>query len=311
MPIGHPSGTPTALTKLRPGELKEHGPAIDSLLLFAGRGAYPIELAASARAQGVRRIFCIAFKGETDRRMRDLADEIRWMPVGRLRLLLDTAREAGIRDAVMVGQITPTKLYRVQMDRMLIRLLRTLHPRNAETIFGAFAELLTKMDIHLHPASRFMESTMPDPGLLGRRAPDAAQEADIRLGVRIAQATSGLDIGQTVVIKEGTVLAVEAFEGTDQAIRRAGRLGGPGAVVVKTAKRGHDMRFDIPVIGMRTMKHMRRAHVGVLAVEAHRTILLERARLEQEANRLGLVFLAFNPLEHADDAGNGQEDSPS
>lgn len=266
-----------------------------SLGLIAGRGAYPLELAASARAQGVRHIFCVAFKGETHTRIRRYVDNICWLHVGKLGALLDAFRQSGVSDAVMAGQITPTRLFHVRMDRPMFNLLQRLHPRNAETIFGAIATELSRIGVQLHPAHTFMQSAMPEPGLLGSRAPSPEQKQDIQLGIRIARATSHLDIGQTVVVKNGTILSVEAFEGTNAAIRRAGHLAGPGSVVVKTAKSGHDMRFDIPVIGARTLTVLRRAHASALAVEAHRTILLERTRLLKTANRMGLVFLAFPP----------------
>jgi UDP-2,3-diacylglucosamine hydrolase len=131
-------------------------------------------------------------------------------------------------------------------------------------------------------------------GGAGRRAPSEREQADIRLGAKVAKVTSGLEIGQTVVVKDGTVLAVEGFEGTDETILRAGRLGGPGAVVVKVAKLGHDMRFDIPIIGLRTFKMLKKAKISCLAVEAKRTILLEREKLVAEADRLGIAFVAFD-----------------
>lgn len=263
-----------------------------SLAILAGKGVYPLELARSARAQGVRRIVVIAFKGETDRDIQRLADEVIWLHVGQLRALLDALRATRVRRAVMVGQITPTLLFRVRPDRDMINLLGRLKERNAETIFGAVGEELRAIGIELMPASRYMEAAMPKPGLIGSRPPTADEEADIQFGLRVAKAVSGLDIGQTVVVKRGTVLAVEAFEGTDATIRRAGELGGPGAVVVKVAKRGHDMRFDIPVVGMHTFKTLRRARAAALAVEAGRTILLERDRLSREADRLGIAFVA-------------------
>ena len=134
---------------------------------------------------------------------------------------------------------------------------------------------------------------MPPPGLLSRRAPSPTEQADIELGRRLATATSGLDIGQTVVIKDGAILAVEAFEGTDETIRRAARLGRAGVVVVKIAKQNHDMRFDIPVIGMHTLKLLRKVKAAVLAVEAGRAILLERDRIIEAADAMNLCLTAF------------------
>lgn len=262
----------------------------EKLGLIAGKGVYPIEFARAARAQGVQRLFAVAFKGETERSIEKLVDELRWLYVGQLQAMLDAFRESGVTTAVMVGQITPTHLYRVRPDRAMLNLLGSLKQRNAETIFGAVGTEMRKIGIELAPASLFMESAMPAPGLLAARAPNEEEAADIELGLQVAKATSGLDIGQTVVVKRGTVLAVEAFEGTDEAILRAGKLGGAGGVVVKVAKRGHDMRFDIPVVGMHTFKVLKKAGISTLAVEAGRTILLERERLVAEANRLGIAF---------------------
>ena len=278
-----------------PATPRPAAPVPERLLLIAGAGAYPRLLAGSARAQGVRHLSLVAFRGETDPAVARLADTARWVRVGELTAFLDAVRAAGVADAVMAGQITPTSLFRVRPDRAMFEFLAGLRERNAETIFGAVVERLAREGVRLHPASRFMEQTMPAAGVLGRRGPDAREAADIELGRRVAKATSGLEIGQTVVIKEGTVLAVEALEGTDAAILRGGSLGGPGAVVVKTAKAGHDMRYDIPVVGMRTMKSLRKARAAALAVEAGRTILLERERLVEAADDMDMAFVAFEP----------------
>lgn len=265
----------------------------ESLAIIAGKGAYPLELARSARRQGIGRLVAIAFKGETDRGIEKLVDETHWLAVGQLSALLDTLKRIAVPQAVMVGQITPTSLFRVRPDRAFLNLLGRLRERNAETIFGAVGEELKQIGVSLCPASIFMEDAMPSPGLIGNRPPTAEEQADIEYGARVAKVISGLDIGQTVVVKHGTVLAVEAFEGTDAAILRAGKLGGPGGVVVKVAKRGHDMRFDIPVVGVKTFDVLKRAGVSALAVEARRTILLERERLVELADRLRIAFLAI------------------
>ncbi len=266
----------------------------ESLGLIAGRGVYPLILAESARKQGVKRICAVAFRKETDSSIERLADEVSWLYIGQFGAMLDALKSFGISRVVMAGQITPTHLFRVRMDTAMLKLLSRLKVRNAETIFGAIGEELRAVGIELQPASLFMESTMPAPGLIGARPPTEEEKADIELGLFVAKTTSGLDIGQTVIIKRGTVLAVEAFEGTDEAILRAGELGGEGSVVVKVAKRGHDMRFDIPVIGTHTFKVLRKAGVSALAVEAGRTILLEREKLAGEAQKMNLAFLAVD-----------------
>ena len=192
----------------------------------------------------------------------------------------------------MAGQITPTHLFSLRLDRAALSMLGRLRERNAHTIFGAFCDELNGIGLQLLPAHLFMENAMPPAGLIASRPPSPDEESDIKLGLQVAKTTSGIEIGQTVIVKQGTILAVEAFEGTDDAIRRAGRLGGPGIVVVKVAKRGHDMRFDIPVIGTRTLKTLRKVKAGVLAVESGRTILLQRDELIRQANRMNLCFTA-------------------
>ncbi len=266
----------------------------ETLGVIAGRGSYPWQLARSAHAQGVKRVVAFAFKRETEWAIERQADEVVWLHLGSLQALLDAVKAKGITRIAMAGQITPTRLFSLRLDAKALAILRTLKTRNAHTIFGAIADELRGIGAELLPAYRFMETEMPAAGPLGWRAPDGREQADIRLGAQAAKVTSGLEIGQTVVVKEGTILAVEGFEGTDETIRRAGRLGGAGAVVVKVAKRGHDMRFDIPIIGLRTFRMLKKAKVSCLAVEAKRTILLEREKLVAEADRLGIAFVAFD-----------------
>ncbi len=266
----------------------------ETLGVIAGLGSYPWQLARSAHAQGVKRVVAFAFKGETERVIAKYADEVVWMHLGSLQALLDAVQAKGVTKLVMAGQIKPTRLFNLRLDAKALAVLRTLKVRNAHTIFGAIGDELRAIGAELLPAYCFMETEMPAAGTLGRRAPDAREAADIQLGAKVAKVTSGLEIGQTVVVKEGTVLAVEGFEGTDETILRAGRLGGPGGVVVKVAKLGHDMRFDIPIVGLRTFKMLKKAKISCLAVEAKRTILLERDKLAAEADRLGIAFVAFD-----------------
>ena len=268
--------------------------------IIAGRGAYPLMLAESARQQGVQRLVAIAFRKETRPEIEALVDEVHWIRLGQYGHMLNELEQSGVKHAVMAGQITPTHLFRVRFDAKLIALLKKLRTRNAETIFGAVAADMQEIGVELTAASLFMETHMPEAGLLSRRAPTESEAADLELGFKIAKTTSALDIGQTVVVREGTVLAVEAFEGTDDTIRRAGRLSKSGSVVVKVAKPGHDMRFDIPVIGLHTMKVLRKAKASALALEAGRAIILEREQVIEQANAMGLCLTVV--------AGSGQED---
>ena len=267
------------------------------ILIIAGKGAYPRLLAQSARTQGVSRIVAIAFRKETHPIIEKVADEVHWIYLGQFGKMLDAIEATGIKQAVMAGQITPTHLFNVRMDAKLLEVLRRLPERNAETIFGAVGDELKALGVDLLPASSFMQAHMPTAGLLSKRKPTETEMNDIRLGFHVAKTTSGLDIGQTVVVKEGTILAVEAFEGTDATILRAGKLGGKGAVLIKVAKPGHDMRFDIPVIGLRTLKSIRKAKIGAIAIEAGKAILLEREEIIQQVNKLDIAFIVMDSSE--------------
>lgn len=262
----------------------------ETLALIAGRADYPLLLARAARVRGVKRIFAVAFKGETSRRIAQVADEVIWLNVGRLGALLDALKKSGAHHAVMAGQINPKNLFCVRMDRALLDLLKSLPVKNAHTIFGGIIAEIEKTGLNLLPASSFMQDYMPVAGLLTARAPDARELNDISIGRRVIKETSHLDIGQTVVVKEGMILAVEAFEGTDRAIRRGGKLGGRCAVVVKVPKVGHDMRFDIPVIGKWTLRSLKKAKASCLAIEAGGAILLHKEELIAQADVLGLAI---------------------
>jgi DUF1009 family protein len=267
----------------------------DALGIIAGKGAYPFELARSARKQGVRRLFAVGFKGETRPALAQEVDELVWLKVGQLKAMLDAFQTAGVGQVVMAGQITPTSLFRVRPDRAMVELLAGLEERNAHTIFAAVAAAMRERGVILKPASLFMEDCMPAAGTLTARGPDQRELADIELGRSVARVTSGLEIGQTVVVKEGTIVAVEAFEGTDATLRRAGKLAGAGTVVVKTAKPGHDMRFDIPVIGERTLRVLGKTRASALALEAGRSIILDRPRVVATADRAGIAMVAVEP----------------
>lgn len=262
----------------------------ENLILIAGQADYPLLLARAARRQGVRRIVAVAFKGETRREIAQVADEVLWLRVGLLGALLEAVRSADAEHAVMAGQIAPKNLFRVRMDKALLDLLKTLPVKNPHTFFSALIDEIQKTGVSLLPGSAFMQDHMPTAGLLASRAPNARELDDIEIGRRVIKDTSHLDIGQTVVVKDGVVLAVEAFEGTNRAIRRGGKLGGKGAVVVKVPKDGHDMRFDIPVIGLQTLKSIRKAGVSCLAVEAKGAILLEKEKLIKQADAMQLAL---------------------
>ena len=266
----------------------------EQLLLIAGSGTYPQLLLDGARKAGVKRISMIAVRGTTSRRLAAQADDACWCGIGELSRALDWAGQCGARHAALVGLITPFALFHTRFDAVARELLRSLPVKNTHTVYGRVAELLAERGLTTIPSSTFMDDHLPAPGLLTHRAPDSREQSDIELGLRTAMAVSNHDIGQTVVVKEGMILAVEAFEGTNEAIRRGGKLGGPGAVVVKVAKVGHDMRFDIPAIGAGTIPVLKRARITALAFQAGRTILLDRAEVLAAADRLGIAIVSVD-----------------
>jgi len=239
----------------------------------------------------VRKIIAAAFTGETNTDLVNDVDEIEWMRVGQLGRLLNCFRSAGVRHAMMAGQIAPGNLFSLRPDMKALVLLARLKRRNAETIFGAIADELSFIGIELLPAFTFLEDDLASHGLIVGREPTRREKADIVFGFRIAKELSRLDIGQTVIIRNGTVLAVEAMEGTNDAIKRGGALAGKGAVMVKVSKPNQDMRFDVPVIGPETMRIAAEANVRVIAVETGRTLLLEKEEMVSSAAHLNLTVV--------------------
>ncbi len=257
----------------------------DALGIIAGNGVYPLLLADAARVAGVKKIIVAAFTGETSAEITNRADEIVWLRVGQLGKLLNFFREANVRHAIMAGQIAPGNLFSLRPDLKAMVLLARLKQRNAESIFSAIADQLADIQIELLPATTFLDHLLAPVGQIAGPTLKAREEDDIAFGFEIAKQLSALDVGQTIVVKNGTVLAVEAFEGTNAAIQRGGSLGKKDVIVIKVTKPNQDMRFDVPVIGAETLRVAAEARVRAIAVEASRTLLLEKAALIDLAER--------------------------
>lgn len=260
----------------------------EALGIIAGSGAYPIELAKAARKAGVRRIVVAAFTGETREEIKELADEVEWLRVGQLGRMLGFFEKTEVHHAMMAGQIAPKNLFDLRPDWKALVLLAKLKRRNAETLFGAIADELSAIGVELLPAFTFLEDRLACDGLIAGRPLKRREEEDVAFGMGIAREVSRLDIGQTVVVRHGTVLAVEAFEGTNEAMKRGGALGRGRAVVVKVSKPNQDMRFDVPVIGPATIAVAKEAKIRVIAVETGRTLLLEKDALCDAAESGGV-----------------------
>ena len=265
---------------------------LETLGIIAGNGVYPRLLADGARQAGVKRIVAAAFTDETDDRLAVKVDDIQWMRVGQLAKLVSFFRNAGVHSAIMAGQIAPKNLFDLRPDWKMLLLLARLKRRNAESIFTAIANELARHDVTLLPATLFLEDCVATAGLIAGRQLTHREEDDVTFGFEIAREVCRLDIGQTVIVKNGTVLAVEAFEGTNEAIKRGGALGRKYATMVKVAKPTQDMRFDVPVIGLATVEIATEARLRVIAIEAGRTLLLEKEKLIEAANRSQISIVA-------------------
>ena len=260
-----------------------HAPA--QLAIIAGNGIYPRELARAARTAGVQKIFAIAFEGETDGILAELVDEICWLRVGQLSRMLASLRDSKIRSVIMAGQIAPRNLFDLHPDWRALLLLAKLKRRNAESIFRAIADELEQIGVTLLPATTFLEDFLVTRNVIAGPNLSRREKSDVDFGWEIAQKIAALDIGQTVIVKNGTVLAVEGFEGTNETIHRGGKLAGSGAVVIKVAKPDQDMRFDVPVVGPETISVAAEAKVRVIALEAGRTLLLEKEIVLEESGK--------------------------
>lgn len=244
--------------------------------MIAGSGIYPEIFIQAAKKAGVKKVVACAFHNETKPDIERSVEETEWVRVGQLSKMIQFFVKQGIKQCVMVGQIAPKNLFDLRPDLRTLFMMAKLKKRNAETLFGAIAAELEKDGIELLPATTFLEDDMPTPGMVIGPKLKSRRWEDAAFGFEIAKASSNLDIGQTVIVKNGTVLAVEAFEGTNDAIKRGGALGKGNSTMVKVSKLNQDMRFDVPVIGPDTIKNAAAAGVDVIAVEAGMTLILGR-----------------------------------
>ncbi|CAB4242696.1 conserved protein of unknown function [Methylacidimicrobium sp. AP8] len=273
----------------------------DRLGLIAGRGVYPILMAQAARRAGVEELSTVAFIGETDPEIEKLSRRVEWLRVGQLGSLLRFFRGCGVARAVMAGAIAPSHLFDLRPDLKALLLLARLKVRNAATIFGAIADELRRVGVLLLPATTYLEDQLAPVGHFGGPPLRPRQWEDAAFGFRMAKEIARLDIGQSLVVKQGTVLAVEAFEGTDKTLERGGGLGHGKAVLIKVSKPGQDFRFDVPVIGRRTIEMARRSGVELIVCEAGKTLILEKEKVVDLAGELGISL--YGMREEGEKAG--------
>ncbi|MFH1777074.1 MAG: UDP-2,3-diacylglucosamine diphosphatase LpxI [Candidatus Omnitrophota bacterium] len=258
--------------------------------LIAGNGRLPLLFIKSAKERNYK-VIAVAFYQETSRRVAQLADKVCWINVGELSRLAEIFQKENIKHAVMIGQIRHTFLLRrLAIDDELTNLLGQVKDKKTDTLLGKIAEWLENKGIILINSTTFLSEYMPGAGVRTKIPPATGEWEDIRFGVDTAKYLGAADIGQTVVVKDKIVLAVEAIEGTDQTIRRGGRLA-RGSVVVKTSKPEQDFRFDVPVIGPRTITNLTRVKAKILAYEAGKTLIIDEPACVKLANRHNICIV--------------------
>ena len=259
--------------------------------IIAGNGVYPQLVAAAARKAGVKKIVAAGFTDETDPLLRQHVDLLEWMRVGQLGRLLKFFRAQHIHHAIMAGQIAPKNLFDLRPDMKAMMLLAKLKQRNAKSIFAAIANELATLEVDLLPATTFLEDSLAHCGLIAGPKLSLREQEDVELGWKVAKEIARLDIGQTVIVKNGTIVAVEGLEGTNEAIRRAGVLARDGTVMVKVAKPNQDMRFDVPVVGAETIRVATDAGLRVIALEAGKTLFLQRDEIADLASAASISIV--------------------
>jgi DUF1009 family protein len=265
---------------------------MDRIGIIAGGGQFPVLFARAVAARGIN-LYTAAYVKEADPLLGDYSRAILWLHLGQLKRLIRFFKKHQVHQAVMMGHIRKTRMFTdVRPDLHAIAVIAKMRHTHDDAVLRAFAGALETAGIRILPATCFLPELLAPAGCWTRRAPTAAEQADIDMGFRIAREIGRLDIGQCVVVGGGSVLAVEAIEGTDAAILRGGNLGPGHAVAVKVCKPHQDTRFDLPAIGDRTIETMRQAGVRALAVEAGRAVAFDREEMIAHADRLGVSIVA-------------------
>jgi len=264
--------------------------------LIAGNGRFPFLVLEGARSQGIE-MAVIALKEEASPELEKVAKRLHWVSLGELSKAIALMQQEGVNHAVMAGQVKHNKIFSsIRPDWKLAKLLLTLPRKNTDSLIGAVAKAFEGEGIQLVDSTLFLKPLLPEPGVLTRRAPSENEAADIEYGLGVARHIATMDIGQTVVVADRACVAVEAMEGTDEAILRAARFAaGKSLVVVKVSKPKQDMRFDVPVVGLPTVETMRSAGATALALDARRTLLFDWEKLIGKADEAGITIQAVPP----------------
>ena len=277
--------------------------------LLAGNGDFPFLVLEGARSKGIE-MAVIAIREEASPALERAAKQIHWVSLGELSRTIELLHQEGVKHAVMAGQVKHNKIFSsIKPDWKLAKLLFSLPAKNTDSLIGAVARVFEEEGIELVDSTKFLGPLLPSPGILTRRAPDESEAKDIAYGRKVARHVAALDLGQTVVVRDSACVAIEAMEGTDETIERARRItGGQRLVVVKVSKPQQDMRFDVPVVGLKTIEVMRDSNATALAIDAGRTLLFDREKLIHAADQAGIAIEAAAPdAPPALNAGKGKK----
>jgi DUF1009 family protein len=265
----------------------------ESIGIIAGGGQFPILVAKAAKVKGCR-VVAVAHEGETDPKLADHVDELVWIRLGQLGHLVKALKKASIQKALMAGTITKRRMFgRLRPDLKGLAVMSRMAIFHDDGILRAVSRELEQEGIHVIPSSIFLPDLMAPPGVLTRRKPTKNEMVDVEFGWNMAKKLGALDIGQCVVVRDKTVVAVEAMEGTDETVRRGGCLTGKKAVVVKVSKPDQDLRFDVPSVGLGTVKVMAEVKASVLAIEAGKTLLFDKTQMMDFADRSGISVISI------------------
>jgi UDP-2,3-diacylglucosamine hydrolase len=266
--------------------------------LIAGNGKFPLLILDAARSQGIEMVV-VAIKEEAFPEIESSATTTHWISLGQLGKLIKTFKAEGVRQAIMAGQVKHRQIFsNIVPDLKLLKLLASLKTKNTNSLIGAVAGVLEEEGITLIDSTTFLKPLLPEPGVLTQRAPDESESKDITYGRNIAHEIARLDLGQTLVVRDQACIAVEAMEGTDAVIRRAALLtGNQKTTVIKVSKPNQDMRFDVPVVGLPTVQLMAEVNASALAIDAHKTLLIDRDKLISYANQHQISITAYTPHE--------------
>jgi UDP-2,3-diacylglucosamine hydrolase len=262
--------------------------------LIAGMGDLPKAIASEAKSQGYT-VIAIALEPLADKSLSSYVDEIKWVNVGKFGKIIESMKNFDIKKAVLAGKVSKTLLYKSKItpDIRAVKLLFSLKDRSDDSILLAITSELEREGINLLNITHFSSTLLTPQGVLTKKSPTSEEWKDIAFGWKIAKEIGRLDIGQTVVVKNQAVMAVEAIEGTDEAIKRGGKLSGGGAVVVKVSKPNQDMRFDVPVVGLNTLKAMIEVGARVLSVETKKTLLMDKEKIIEESKKAGISVVGY------------------